>query len=107
MEKFIKFAVTAKGNETLSLADVKLIEEVESKLPLKDQIGTLLDEHGHLEVKDIASMLEKPEGTIRKTLHRNTFLFEQAKNGGGPTAWSMKEVATVGGVEDLFDIPIK
>ena len=87
-------------------ADVKLIEEVESKLPLKDQIGTLLNEHGHLEVKDIASMLEKPEGTIRKTLHRNTYLFEQAKNGAGPTAWSMKQVATVGGVEDLFDIPI-
>ena len=88
-------------------SDVKLIEEVESKLPLKDQISTLLSEHGHLEVKDIASMLEgKTEGTIRKTLHRNNYLFEQAKNGAGLTAWSLKQVANVGEIEDLLDIPI-
>tara|TARA_R110000824_G_scaffold238121_5_gene426885 strand:+ start:4511 stop:5773 length:1263 start_codon:yes stop_codon:yes gene_type:complete len=88
-------------------ADVKLIEEVESKLPLKDQIGNLISEHGHLEVKDIASMLEKNEGTIRKTLHRNVSLFEQAKNGAGPTAWSMKSVAVSDDISDLLDVSVK
>ena len=70
--------------------DVKLIGEAEEKLPLKDRIGYLLQEHHGLEVKDIASMLEKAEGTIRKTLHRNTEAFAQHKTANGPVYWTTK-----------------
>jgi predicted Zn-ribbon and HTH transcriptional regulator len=84
--------------------EVKFITEAEEKLPMKERIVFLLQEHGNLEVKDISSMLEKSEGSIRKTLHRHGSSFIQIKNGKDPAVWSLKGEHPIGilAEEDIF-----
>ena len=86
------------------LQDVKMIGEAEEKLPLKERMVYLLQEHELLEVKDIAAMLERAEGTVRKTLHRHPATFFQYKNGSGPVAWKLNgsDVAVTYEDEDIF-----
>jgi hypothetical protein len=75
--------------------EVKYIGDAEEKLPLKERIVYLLQEHGQLDIKDIAAMLERAEGTIRKALHRNGSTFTQSKNGSGPSNWLLKGTEAV------------
>ena len=88
-------------NEAVYFAptDVKFIGEAEEKMPIKERIMFLLQEHEALEVKDISSMLERSEGTIRKTLHRND-AFSQFKSPDGPTLWSLKQTLPPGTFDD-------
>ena len=68
-------------------------------MPIKERIIYLLQEHETLEVKDMSSMLERSEGTIRKTLHRND-VFTQFKSSDGPTLWSLKKTLPPGTFDD-------
>ncbi len=73
--------------------EVKLISEVEEKLPLKDRIYNLLEAHESLDVKELASMLDRTDGTIRKTLHRNENIFYNLKEGGKSGVWILAETS--------------
>lgn len=50
--------------------DLRDIPEAQAKRPLASRIRELLLDAGMMDVKDIASSLDKPAGTIRKTLNR-------------------------------------
>jgi hypothetical protein len=68
--------------------EISMVPEAEEKLPLRERIEHLLASEGELAVSDIAQMLERAEGTVRKTLHRSS-QFRVSKNGQQPSHWGL------------------
>jgi hypothetical protein len=72
--------------------EISMVPEAEEKLPLRERIEHLLASEGELPVADIAQMLERAEGTIRKTLHRSS-QFKVSKNGAQSAHWALASQA--------------
>ena len=73
---------------TLARETISMVPDADDKLPMKDRITSTMQRFGPMSVTDLVEYLEKPEGTIRKTLHRSN-AFVVVKGGKHNGNWTL------------------